>query len=238
MTFRKKLMFAQLSDTTPCGASFASLQAVASPPDAPGLSSLRLAITRRAMARMLDVVDYGLVLLGDGGEVIYANEAARAEIALGHPLRIDGGKLLARHAADAPALRQALLSASRRAMQSLLSLGASAGAVVRVAVVPMAEPGESAASLLIIGKRQACEELSRDAFARQHALTLAEARVLKRLCEGEKPVDIARTLGVQLTTVRTQIGSIRMKTGTRDIAQVVQHVGRLPPLPCLMRRVA
>ena len=91
---------------------------------------------------------------------------------------------------------------------------------------------------MIIGKRQACEELSRDAFARQHALTLAEARVLKQLCEGERPSDIAPTLGVQLSTVRTQISSIRAKTGTRDIAQVVRHVGRLPPLPCLIKRAA
>ena len=231
-------MFAQLSDKTPSGASFASLHAVSSAPEPLGTSSVRLAITRCAMARMLDFVDYGLVLLGDGGDVIYANEAARAEFTHGHPLRIDGGMLLARHAADAPALRQALLLASRRAMQSLLSLGASAGEGIAVAVVPMTEPGESAATLLIIGRRQACEELSRDAFARQHALTLAEARVLKRLCDGEKPVDVARRLGVQLTTVRTQISSIRAKTGTRDIAQVVQHVGRLPPLPCLVRRAA
>ena len=231
-------MFAQLSDSASSAASFASLHAATDAPDAPGLSSLRLAITRRAMARMLDVVDYGMVLVGDTGEVIYANEAARAEFAQGHPLRIEGGMLLARHAHDAPPLRQALLSASRRAMQSMLSLGAGGGTTIGVAVVPMAEPGEPAAALLIMGKRQACEELSRDAFARQHALTLAEARVLKRLCDGEKPVDIARTHGVQLSTVRTQIGGIRMKTGSRDIAQVVQHVGRLPPLPCLMRRAA
>ena len=231
-------MFAQVSDAHTFSTHFENLHAVATTPDAQGLSSLRLAITRRAMARMLDVVDYGMVLLGDGGEVIYANEAARAEFAHGHPLRIEDGLLLARHAADAPALRQALMSASRRAMQTMLSLGASGGEPVGVAVVPMAEPGESAAALLIMGKRQACEELSRDAFARQHALTLAETRVLKGLCDGEKPADIARGFGVQLSTVRTQIGSIRLKTGSRGIAQVVQHVGRLPPMPCLMRRAA
>jgi len=229
-------MFAHLSDTRPSDDPFVGLHAVASSPDATGPSSLRQALTRRAMARMLDVVDYGLVLLGDGGEVIYANETARAEFAQGHPLGIEGGMLLARHVADAPALQQALLWASRRARQSLLSLGASAGLNIGVAVVPMAEPGEAAATLLIIGKRQACEELSHDAFARQHALTRAEARVLKQLCDGEKPTEIARRFGVKLTTVRTQISNIRMKTGERDIAQVVRHVCRLPPLPCLMRR--
>jgi DNA-binding CsgD family transcriptional regulator len=190
------------------------------------------------MARMLDIVDYGLLLVADDGRVAYANEVARAELAHGHPLHIEAGVLTARRAADATALRQALHGATRRSAQSLLTVGDAGGGRVGVSVVPLGEPGELPTTLLVLGKRQACEELSRDAFARQHALTLAETRVLKGLCGGAKPAEIARSCGVKLTTVRTQIGSIRLKTGARDIGEIVQEVSRLPPLPCLMRRAA
>jgi DNA-binding CsgD family transcriptional regulator len=195
-----------------------------------------MALSARAMARMLDVVDYGMLLLLDDARVAYANAVARDELAGDHPLRLQDGLLVATQPADATALRGALHAAARRCAQSLLTLGGPSGPRVSVSVVPMGEPGELPATLLVLGKRQACEMLSREAFARHHGLTMAEARVLDRLCDGERPSAIAERLGVKLTTVRTQIGSIRAKTGARDIGQIVQLVSRLPPLPCLMRR--
>lgn len=195
-------------------------------------------ISARAMARMLDVVDYGMLVVVDETYVVFVNQVARAELDAEHPLQLLGRDLRARSPRDVAALRQALSSAARRGMQTMLMLGRATGEGVNVAVVPLIEPGETPAALIVFGKRAVCEDLSTDAFARQHELTLAETRVLKRLCAGSRPQEIAHSLGVKLTTVRTQIGSIRVKTGSRDIGGIVHRVARLPPLACVMRRAA
>lgn len=217
---------------------FSAFNAVVTQSSPASDSALQVALSHRAMARILDIVDYGLLLAAHDGRVTFANSVARAELAAGNTLCLQAGVVSAPRAADAVALRQALQASTRRAAQTLVALGDEAGARMGVSVVPLQEPGESPATLLILGKRQDCEELSRDAFARRHEITLAETRVLKRLCSGERPTEIARRLGVQLTTVRTQICSIRLKTGARTIGQVVQLFSRLPPLPCLMRPAA
>jgi DNA-binding CsgD family transcriptional regulator len=183
-----------------------------------------------AMARMLDVVDYGMLLVVDDGCVLFANQVARAEMDDEHPLQLLGSDLRARCPRDVVSLHTALSGALVRGMQALLALGGAPGQAMHIAVVPLAYAGEAAAAV-IFGKRRVCEDLSSDAFARQHGLTLAESRVLKHLCTGERPQDIAAALGVKLSTVRTQIGSIRAKTGSRDIGAIVHRVARLPPLP-------
>ncbi len=191
----------------------------------------------RALARMLDVVDYGMLLVVDDGCVLFANQVARAEMDDKHPLQLLGHDLRARCPRDVVSLHSALAGALQRAVQTLLKLGREPDGCIHAAVVPLADAGERAAAI-VFGKRRVCEDLSSDAYARQHALTLAEARVLRHLCVGDRPQDIAYGLGVKLSTVRTQIGSIRAKTGSRDIGAIVQRVARLPPLPCVTRRMA
>ena len=189
----------------------------------------------RALARLLDVVDYGMLLVLDEGCVIFANQVARAEMDDAHPLQLLGRQLRARCPRDVVSLHTALHGALYRAKQALLKLGDTAGKAIHIAVVPVGSEDEHAAAI-VFGKKRVCEDLSSDAFARQHGLTLAEARVLRHLCSGERPQDIAYGLGVKLSTVRSQIGSIRAKTDARDIGAIVQRVARLPPLPCVTRR--
>lgn len=195
-------------------------------------------IGARWLVRMLDVVDYGMLMVEDGIRVAFANQLARAELAEQHPLYLVGSELRARGERDMATLRQALSGAACRGTQTMVTLTDPAGAGVVVSVVPLREPGSGAAVLLVFGKRRVCDDLSSDVFGRQHALTAAETRVLKLLCAGRRPRAIAAALGVTLNTVRTQISSIRFKTGSRDIGDVVHRVARLPPLACLVRRSA
>jgi len=67
-------------------------------------------------------------------------------------------------------------------------------------------------------------------FARLHGLTGGEGRVLAALCGGARPAEVAREHGVALSTVRSQIGSIRLKTGAASIRDLLAQVARLPPL--------
>ena len=70
-------------------------------------------------------------------------------------------------------------------------------------------------------------------------LTPAETRVLEKLCSGVSPTRIAQQQNVAVCTVRTQIGSIRSKTGAGSISDLVRQVAVLPPMLSVLRaRVA
>lgn len=212
----------------PAGAAFA-----ASAPRARAVS----APSWRCFAAMLDEIDYGMVLLLDELQVVHLNHVARAELDADHPLQLLGDELRARHPSDVPLLRDALAAATHRGLRRLLVLGAPQRRV-QLAVVPLAEGSDDGrrATALVFGKRRMCEELSVQWFAHSHGLTGAETQVLKGLCEGRPPNDIARSLGVAISTVRTQIGSLRAKTGAESIRHLVQRVAVLPPLVSALGR--
>lgn len=197
----------------------------------------------RLLRRILDVVDYGMVLVQGDGRAAFANKAALNDLDPTHPLSLADGVLLARHPRDVLPLREALASALNKGLQRLLTLQDERGGSVCIAIVPIGEPtgpGRSGthSALLMLSKRKVCDDLSAEAFGRQHKLTLAEARVLKQLCSGHRPAEIARHQGVALSTVRTQIGCMREKTGASSIGALVSELSRLPPMLNLLREAA
>jgi DNA-binding CsgD family transcriptional regulator len=135
-------------------------------------------------------------------------------------------------------LSDALHSASHRNMRGLVHLGSGEGSL-SIAVVPLPEtlPGGARPTLVMLGKRALCERLSVQWFARSHQLTPAETRVLEGLCHGDSPNEIAQAQGVAISTVRTQIGSIRTKTGVGSIRGLVRRIGLLPPLVTALRHL-
>jgi DNA-binding CsgD family transcriptional regulator len=186
-------------------------------------------------ARMLDEIDYGMLLVADDRVVLHANHVARAELDAEHPLQLLGAELRVRHPQDGAPLRDALAAARNRGLRRLLSLGQGAQRV-SVAVVPLpAADGDEPLALLVFGKRRMCEVLTAHWFAREHGLTPAEARVLAALCDGRPPVKIAEEQGVAISTVRSQIGAIRSKTGAPSIRALVRQVAVLPPLVGALR---
>ena len=190
-------------------------------------------------AFLLDQIDYGMLVLAGDHRVRYANHAARDLLANEHPLVLRGDELRARAGEEAASLRKALDSA-RRGLRSLLVFGKgdrSAG----VAVVPLNAVADSGPGgdhdreiLLVIGKSSVWGEMSAQWYARLHGLTTTETAVLNLLCGGALPTEIARQQGVAVSTIRTQIGSIRAKTGARTIGAVLRKIAVLPPLVCAL----
>lgn len=185
----------------------------------------------------LDEIDYGLLIVTYPSRVVHINHVARAELESDHPLQVVGHELRTRLPADDGPVRDALADAAHRDRRCMLTIG-PAGGQVSVAVVPLSasDDNEQGVTLLMFSKRRACEELTADAFARCHGLTCTETQVLKALCAGITPNEVARRQGVRLSTVRTQICSIRGKTGATSIRALVQQVARLPPLISALRR--
>jgi DNA-binding CsgD family transcriptional regulator len=188
-------------------------------------------LEQHRLTQMLDEIDYGMLLLDAEAQLLHVNKAARRDLDAQHPLQLLGSELRTRHSHDVAPLRDAIGGAAHRGLRRLLSLGDGAGRV-SVAVVPMSAQGADGrgAALLVLGKRQVCEELTVDWYARSRGLTLAETAVIKGLCADLTPEEIARRQGVGLATIRTQIGSIRTKTDTASIKALVREVAMLPPL--------
>jgi len=198
----------------------------------------RAAPTRTShwLAATLDEIDYGLLLLAGGTQVVHVNHAARAELNSSHPLQLLGRDVRARRTEDVRPLAEALQAAATRGLRKLLTLGEGEQRI-SISIVPLSPPREGAepVTLVLLGKRRVCEVLSVQAFALSHGLTSAEARVLAALCRGTSPGRIASEIGVAISTVRTHIGNIRQKTGAESIRALVQQVAVLPPLMGVLR---
>ena len=190
---------------------------------------------QRWLGLLIDEIDYGMVLLTDDAQVVHVNHLARVELESGHPLEMRGRSLYARRSIDTLTLANALSAAALRGRRCLLKLG-EGGHQAMVSVVPLGQQGHGEPAIaLVFGKRQVCEPLSVEAFARTHRLTAAETKVLSALCNGVRVTDVAQAHGVETSTVRSQVSSIRAKTGAESIAALVRQVAVLPPLIGVLR---
>ena len=203
----------------------------------------------------LNQVDYGLVVVNVASRAVeYANALGRDALEgtadpFGNKpydtgLQLAQGCVAARRPADVEQLRHAL-ERTRAGVRGLLSLGVG-DQTCAVAVVPLCAPVDDSApplaayraapaaptchALLVFAKQQLCDSSTVALFARERGLTSSEGQVLAQVCRGFRPSEIADHHGVQISTVRTQLRNIRLKTCCDTIGQVIQKVSVLPPM--------
>ncbi len=220
------------------------------PPPAPVSAKPRLSparTERRAaaslsshwMSLVLEELDHGVLLLNAAGAVLHCNLAARRSLDPSHPLELVGHQLRTRLPSDATALAEALEAAEQDGRRCLLRLGDEQAGCGRanIVIVPLNRDVNQAAVLLILERRQLCGDLAAQWFALRHQLTPAETEVLKALSAGAKPSDVALLQGVAISTVRSQIQSIRSKSGADSIGELLRQLAMLPPLVSTLRGV-
>lgn len=179
---------------------------------------------------VVDQIDCGLLVCDAHGQMLHANRAARREVEAGHVLRAEDGVVRGVGKA-AYELSAAMLAAATRKRSKLVCLNERPP--LMAVVVPLAAPAADGPTLvlLMIGRRTPCTPLALELLAVQHRLTLAEQRVLRALVDGEAARDIAMAHGVALSTVRTQIQSIRDKLGVNTIDALLLAAACIPPVP-------
>lgn len=181
-----------------------------------------------SMLEALNQIDYGVVLWPAEGAV-RCNRIASQQLAdPDGPLRWAGGVLVAADAQQTQRLLLAVADATSLQRRRLVRLRAASGTLT-VAVAPVGHGAHSTA-MLVLGRRSVCPPLTVHWFCVEHRFTPTECVVFAALLQGLQPSVIAERQGVALSTVRTQVGSIKEKTGTRCVRDLLLTVAMLPPL--------
>ena len=122
------------------------------------------------------------------------------------------------------------LASAREGRRSLVQL-AHGKELLSLAVLPLCQPSPwPDAVLMVFGLRNAWRSLTVQFYAQACKLTLVEARVLRALSDGLSPAQIACKHGVAMTTIRSQLLNVRIKTGSRSLMELVRSLDCLPPI--------
>jgi DNA-binding CsgD family transcriptional regulator len=187
------------------------------------------------LASVLDEIDYGLMVLGADAQILFANQLARLELGGERFVRRRQDRLAASAARHGANIDTALANI-RRGQRSLLTLSGTDGelALSFVPLNPGAQPAaqtpDAPLALVIFGKRDACEALTLHQYGHLHGLTPAEQALMPAISRGLGAEAIAQQQCVAVTTVRTQLGSIRGKTGASSLRALMARLTTLPPI--------
>lgn len=220
------------ADFTDVAAAPSGYSNAAASPAGPGAAA---ALHASLLVGMLDEIDYGLVVIGSDARILLANQLARMEL---------GGERFVRRHQDklAPSVArygsklEAALGGVRRGLRSLVTFSV-ADAELALSFVPLnsgmqgaAQLADAPLALVLFGRRDACEALTLQQYGQLHGLTGAEQALLPAIIRGLSVEAIAQQQGVSLSTVRTQLGSIREKTGAKTLRSLTARLTSLPPI--------
>ena len=184
---------------------------------------------------MLDEIDYGLIVLGADAQILFANQLARLELGGERFVRRRQDRLAASSARHGAKI-EAALSNIRRGQRSLLTLSGTDGELA-LSFIPLksseqavADVLDTTAALVVFGKRDACEALTLQQYGHIHGLTAAEQALMPAISRGLSADAIAQQQCVAVSTVRTQLGSIREKTGANSLRALMARLTSLPPI--------
>jgi len=180
--------------------------------------------------RALEEIDYGLILVRPDCTLHHANHLARHELSRARFLRVAGERVVGQTPTQSDEILRAVTAAAQGRRQMLMLR--SDHDTLAVACVPLFQPyeGTGGSVLLMLGRQPGIQNLNVTFFSRTHGLTPTEEAVLRALCEGLEVQDIAEAHGVSVCTVRTQVRSLRLKTGIGSMRLLVQRVASLPPM--------
>ncbi|MBD3893011.1 hypothetical protein [Hydrogenophaga sp.] len=183
---------------------------------------------------VLDAVDYGILMLDEQGKILQHNRLAQQEMQTADIVLARGGFLVG-CSSDLTAQINRSIQRACRGQRELLLLYARQRELP-TAFVPLKEPLAMDASrvLVIMSRQNIWENLALPMFARSSGLTRCEEAVLMGLCRGLNVTQIARRHGVAPSTVRSQVKTLREKTASTSIRELLQRIHKLPPVQMLM----
>ncbi len=182
-----------------------------------------LMVAATALAAAVRHAGHGVMALGPGARLIYANDVARSCLGPEGPLRLRQGRLAATGVAGRCA-SEALLRLEQTGKPQFFALHRPAAAgrcaqsfAVTAIVDEQAGPRQRVLILDPFGERGALDE---SALSSWLGLTPAQARVAACLSRGMSPEEVATHCGRAIATIRTQIRAILERTNLENLQQL------------------
>ena len=182
------------------------------------------------LALLVDELAHGVMIVNTQGWILHANRAALGALQRGVGLATTHGGLKLKSVFDQKSLTQALEQAAggKRSLTRFKGVGGS----TNLAVVPLnrqsAGPWDRIA--LLLSSEESCETTLFASFAQSHRLTRTEEQVLQLLCRCLSAPEIALQMRVAVSTIRSHVRSLCVKTSSHGVRQLINLVSALPRL--------
>ena len=201
----------------------------------PVARDLPLDADQDCLALLFDEISHGVVVINPDWQIIHSNRAAQGDMARHGVLQAHHDELRTLSPIDGKALQTALSKASL-GIRSLVKLSGS-GITLMLSVVPLPHKPDGACEriALFFERAAVCDTGMFIFFARSQGLTPTEEQVLTLLCRSMSTPDIAIELKIAVSTVRSHVRSLCIKTGAKGARELVNRVATLPPVGTVPR---
>jgi DNA-binding CsgD family transcriptional regulator len=196
---------------------------------------LNLADIRAGMlSGALDCLAHGVVLFDQAGLPIWHNTRAEEIVNRSDALRLSSSGLVGRRPSDTRSLRELIKEAVLAETQGLFALNRDDGMrPLLLTAIPLkptsaldAASDQSAHGVVFISDPERTDSPSIESLRRGFNLTYREAQVAMAIADGRGLQAAADTMGVALTTARSQLQQAFSKTGTSHQAELAALVHR------------
>ena len=182
------------------------------------------------LALLVDELAHGVMIVNTQGWILHANRAALGALQRGVGLATSHGGLKLKSVSDPGSLTQALDQAATG--KRSLTRFKGAGGSTNLAAVPLKQQsaGPCDRIALLLSREETCEPTLFASFAQSHRLTRTEKQVLQLLCRCLSAPEIAIQMKVAVSTIRSHVRSLCVKTSSHGVRQLIHLVSALPQL--------
>jgi len=183
---------------------------------------------------ILDQIRLPIFLVDDEGGVKYGNAAALAELKAGESFKQSDGILAFAHSADNGRLKAAIAAALEKSERHTIPVNdARTPRPQLVTVLPFRPDGPRGPSwaLIFLQKCEPKDAAFATALRQLFRLSAAETDIAAALVLGADVEQIAEMRNAKITTVRTQIAAMLLKTRTRRQGELIALFSRISTLP-------
>lgn len=187
---------------------------------------MELAAARHAAADLaagFELMAHGVILLGQAGAVVFANQAARRLLDTQSGIRIERGRLAGCETATTARLEAAVsraLGQDGLPAPGAVAAGRASAQALIMQVMPLHAMGEWCRAIVFLHDPERQVVTGAGALAAL-GLTRAECRLVAGLSEGQSVEEYAQQAGLRPHTVRSMLKVVFSKTGTRRQGQLI-----------------
>ncbi|MDX7952426.1 helix-turn-helix transcriptional regulator [Lichenihabitans sp. Uapishka_5] len=190
-------------------------------------------IEASTFAATIDTLGSAILIVDVDTCCLHANDAAKTMLETKDPIALKDGELVLPGMAGTFALKQAVRDAATRlATSGVRGAGIPTtcrdGSPAVLHVMPLHRPeltrpiGRRAVAAVFVSPSAAPPQMPADALSLLYALTPAETRVFEMVVGGQTQGEIASTLGLAVSTVKTHLLRLFEKTGSKRQADLIK----------------